>query len=232
MSRFRRIFALTAVALTLGITVADVAEARRASGGFGSRGTRTYSAPPATQTAPTGTQTINRSMTPNTGTSTGPAAQPGTNRATPGMQQTQQAARPGFFGSGGFGRSMVGGLIAGGLLGMMLGHGFGGGFGFLGMLLQIVLIAGGIMLLMRFLANRRQPGYAGGAPGNAGRYNGVNARMASGSQSAPAGNAAPGYGTRGPVQAAPAQAVAAGTDDVGLSGADFDRFEAMLTEVQ
>ncbi len=35
---------------------------------------------------------------------------------------------------------MIGGLIAGGLLGMLIGHGFGGGFGFLGMLLQVVLI--------------------------------------------------------------------------------------------
>ncbi|OLP53254.1 hypothetical protein BJF92_00320 [Rhizobium rhizosphaerae] len=234
MSRFRRIFALTAVALTLGITVADVAEARRAGGGgFGSRGTRTYSAPPTTQTAPTGTQTINRSMTPNT--NPGTAAQPGATRTNPGMQQTQQAARPGFFGAGGFGRSMVGGLIAGGLLGMMLGHGFGGGFGFLGMLLQILLIGGAIMLLMRFLANRRQPGYAGnGARPNTGSYAGANARMAGGPQAAPSGNAVPAYGAPSYGAGAPAAAatVAAGTDEVGLSGADFDRFEAMLADVQ
>ncbi|OLP58292.1 hypothetical protein BJF93_06680 [Xaviernesmea oryzae] len=225
MSGFRRIFAMTAVALTLAITVADVAEARRAGGGgFGSRGTRTYSAPPATQTAPSGAQGINRSMTPDTG----PAAQPGMNRAAPGMQQTQQAARPGFFGSGGFGRSMIGGLVAGGLLGMMLGHGFGGGFGFLGLLLQMVLIGGGIMLLMRFLARgRQQPGYAGSAPANPGRYD-APVRMAPSPQAATSASLKGGLGRGVP----PAAAAATGTDEVGLTGTDFDRFEAMLAEVQ
>ncbi|MGO8657835.1 hypothetical protein ACC771_19840, partial [Rhizobium ruizarguesonis] len=75
-------------------------------------------------------------------------------------QQPLGAQRPGLF--GGFGRSMIGGLIAGGLLGMLLGHGFGGGFGFLGMLLQIALIGGAVMLAMRYFANRRQPSYGVG----------------------------------------------------------------------
>jgi predicted lipid-binding transport protein (Tim44 family) len=66
---------------------------------------------------------------------------------------------------GGFGRSMIGGLVAGGLLGMLLGHGFGGGFGFLGMLLQFALIGGMAMLAIRYFANRRHsPSYGGAAP--------------------------------------------------------------------
>lgn len=52
---------------------------------------------------------------------------------------------------------------------MLLGHGFGGGFGFLGMLLQIVLIGGAVMLALRYFANRRQPSY--GVGGQSQSYN-------------------------------------------------------------
>lgn len=151
MQRFGRFLALAAVGLTVMLTVVDVAEARRSSSGFGSRGTRTFQTPAITRTAPNTATPIDRTMT-----------QPGANQAT-GQQGLGQAARPGTQGRGlfgGFAGSMLGGLALGGLIGMMMGTGFGGGIGFLGLLLQMALIAGAVMLAMRFSAaagRRRQP---------------------------------------------------------------------------
>src|SRR3546814_8420413 len=53
---------------------------------------------------------------------------------------------------------------------MLMGSGFGGAAGFLGMLLQVALIAGLAMLAMRFFARRQQSaasGPAGASPRNA-----------------------------------------------------------------
>ncbi len=56
--------ALAALALLLAPGLAD---ARAGSGSsFGSRGSRTYSAPPTTNTAPYAAQPMQRSITPNT----------------------------------------------------------------------------------------------------------------------------------------------------------------------
>ncbi len=51
----------------------------------------------------------------------------------------------------------MGGLLMGGLFGMLLGTGFGGGFGFLGLIFQGILIALLIGFLMRMFARRQQP---------------------------------------------------------------------------
>ncbi|RVM02011.1 hypothetical protein CN134_35530, partial [Sinorhizobium meliloti] len=106
MQRFGRVMAIAAIGLASVLTLADVADARRAGGGFGSRGSRTFSTPPVTRTAPAPAAPIDRTMTPRQNaqpsTSTNPAAQ---NRTT--------NARPGFF--SGFGGSMLGGLMMGGL---------------------------------------------------------------------------------------------------------------------
>ncbi|HMK89326.1 MAG TPA: TIM44-like domain-containing protein [Methylocystis sp.] len=99
--------------------------------GAGSRGSRTFTPPPPTRTAPTTAAPIERSTTP----------QPqGFNGATP---------RPGLAGQGAFGRGLIGGfaggLLGAGLLGMLTGHGFWGGIaGFasiVGFLIQIMLLA-------------------------------------------------------------------------------------------
>ncbi len=208
VSRFAKIAAIAALTGATVFASIGEADARRAGGfGFGSRGTRTFQAPPVTRTAPSPAAPIERSMTPR----------PQTNAPYAG-QQPLGAQRPGFF--NGFGRSMIGGLIAGGLLGMLLGHGFGGGFGFLGMLLQIALIAMAISFAMRFFANRRQPAYGG--PGRA-----------TASNMTPAGNGSfqipsigSGLGYQQP------QASAKPNDELGLSPRDLDRFEQLLTEVQ
>ncbi|ANM07703.1 inner membrane transporter Tim44-related protein (plasmid) [Rhizobium phaseoli] len=210
VSRFAKIAAIAVLtSATVFATISD-ADARRAGGfgGFGSRGTRTFSAPPVTRTAPAPAAPIERSMTPRPQT-TAPY-----NSQQPGYAQQ----RPGFF--NGFGRSMIGGLIAGGLLGMLLGHGFGGGFGFLGMLLQIALIGGAILLAMRYFANRRQPSYGFG--GQARSYNMSPANNSS--LQIPAIGSGTGFGgqSRGNRP----------SDEIGLAQADLDQFEELLTKVQ
>ncbi|WFS00630.1 Tim44 domain-containing protein [Rhizobium tumorigenes] len=211
-SRFAK-FALIAVvsAASVFATMGD-ADARRAGGGmsFGSRGTRTYTAPPATSTAPTTAAPIERSMTPQTSPQFQP--QPGVNAPRTG----------GMF--GGFGRSLLGGLAIGGLLGMFLGHGFGGAAGFLGMLLQIAIVGGLIMLAMRFFANRRQ-GAASPSAGNA--YAGPSP-MTPSFRIPTLGGSSSGYGSD---SAAP-KTSAKPSDEIGLSPTDYSRFEALLTKIQ
>ncbi len=135
---------LPAVAIAL---APALAEARAGDGGsMGSRGSMTFSAPPATKTAPTGAAPIQRSMT-----TPGPATSaPGV--ASPGMNQQRPS-----FGSGLMG-GLVGGLIGVGIGGMLLGHGFFGGgmglFGFLGLLLQIFLVVMVVRWLFRTFVGR------------------------------------------------------------------------------
>jgi predicted lipid-binding transport protein (Tim44 family) len=127
-----RLSTLVAIA-TAFLLVASAADARPL-GGFsaGSRGMRTYSAPPSTNTAPSASP-IQRSLTQ-------------ASTAAP-VGQT----RPSF----GSGRGLFGGLAAGflgaGLLGLLFGYGlFGGMAGFasmLGLLLQVVLI----VIVARFI---------------------------------------------------------------------------------
>ena len=213
VSRFARIAAIAVLAsATVFASIGD-ADARRAGGfgGFGSRGTRTFNAPPITQTAPAPAAPIERSMTPRPQTT-----------APYGTQQPGYAQqRPGLF--NGFGRSMIGGLIAGGLLGMLLGHGFGGGFGFLGMLLQIALIFGAITLAMRFFANRRQPSYGTGSHSYGGPQ-AHNMTPANGSSSFHIPAIGSGSGSQ--------QRNARPSDEIGLAQADLDQFEELLTKVQ
>ncbi|MET0748823.1 MAG: Tim44 domain-containing protein [Rhizobium sp.] len=205
--RFAHIALIAIVAAASVFATVGDADARRAGGGmsFGSRGTRTYTAPPATTTAPTTAAPIERSMTPQTAPQYAP--QPGVNAPRTG----------GMF--GGFGRSILGGLAIGGLFGMLMGTGFGGGAGFLGMLLQIALIGGAIMLAMRFFANRQQQAPTGPAARNA--YAGPSPMTPS--------FRIPTIGGSG--NAAPKPA-AKPSDEIGLSPTDYSRFESLLTKVQ
>lgn len=208
LSRYSGLVAALAIGLALSLAAIDVAEARRASGGFGSRGSRTFDTPSVTRTAPSDASPINRTMTQQN------SAQPQRNVGQ------QQAQRPGLF--GGFGRTLFGGLLLGGLFGMLLGGGFGGMMGFLGMLLQIALIVGLGMLLMRFLANRRQSSaYAAGGNMQREAYAG-------------AGGNKPGFQipSMGSGAAATARSTIPVTQDIQLSPADLDRFEALLSEIQ
>src|ERR1700712_2862254 len=161
-SAFLKVFALAAALALPAITVASTAADARVGSGFssGSRGSRTFSAPPSTSTAPSAAQPFNRTMT-----------QPG----SPGMGTAAGAAKGGFFNRPGMG--MLGGLAAGflgaGLLGMLFGGGMFGGLGGLssifGLILQIGLIIIVVKLAMNWWQRRNATAsaYAGPTPGPA-----------------------------------------------------------------
>src|SRR4051794_13336159 len=159
--RMRGIVKTIAVVLSLAVPVmltVSAADARVGGGGSsGSRGTRTFSAPPSTSTAPGAAQPFNRTMT-----------QPG----SPGMGAAGAAgaAKGGFFNRPGMG--LLGGLAAGflgaGLLGMLFGGGMFSGLGglssIIGLMLQIGLIIIVVRLAMSWWQRRHTPApaYAGG----------------------------------------------------------------------
>lgn len=202
-SRLTKIFAVTGLSLAMGLSLASEADARR-GGSFGSRGARTYQAAPPTKTAPTQTAPVQRSMSER---------QPGqaatTNPARPNAANPMNAPRPGLFGN-----PLVRGLMLGGLIGLLLGHGFGAGMaGMLGGLLQIALIAIVAMLAFRFFASRRRPAEA--ASPNAG----------SASFRSP-------FDVQQPASPQASYAPANLGEDIVMTGADREAFERLLREVQ
>jgi predicted lipid-binding transport protein (Tim44 family) len=150
----RALAVVLSVALPLAIAV-SAADARVGGGGSsGSRGSRTYSAPPSTTTAPGAAQPMNRTFT-----------QPG----SPGMgapAAAGAASKGGFFNRPGMG--MLGGLAAGflgaGLLGMLFGGGLFSGLGglssIIGLLLQVGLIIIVVRLAMSWWQRRHTPASA------------------------------------------------------------------------
>ena len=193
------------LAVTALILAAGQAEARagRGGGGLGSRGSRTWSAPPPTQTAPRQAAPIERSTVQ-------PSPSP-----SPSLG-TAQAGRGGFFSSRG---GLLGGLFGAGLLGMLLGYGLFGGMGglgsFLGLVLQIVLIVVLARLALRWFQRRSQPAFAGAAPPDPSTL-----RREQGPQPRPM---AGGAGGGRPV---------GGRDEIGIGQADLDSFEQLLGAVQ
>lgn len=200
---FGRVLATLAIALMTIVTVVDVAEARRAGGGFGSRGTRTFTTPSTTRTSPTEAQPIDRTMTRQQ------SAQPSAGRNTTAANQ-----RPGLF--GGFGGRLLGGLMLGGLVGMLLGSGLGGGIGFLGLILQVALIAGLFFFLRRMFAQRNAPAYAGNGHAHNAYQGGASdfeiPRIGGGNRQAA-------------VQPK-------NSDEIGIQQTDLEQFESMLKELQ
>jgi predicted lipid-binding transport protein (Tim44 family) len=165
MFRHRVVTAFVAVAAAFVLFTADAYA--RPLGGFsaGSRGMRTYSAPPSTATAPTAAP-IQRSLTQPSNI--------GLARPTPSS---------GLFG----GRGLLGGLAAGflgaGLFGLLFGYGlFGGMAGFasiFGLLLQVLLIIVVARLLFAWWQRRNlaaAPAYAAPNPAashNFGSFSGI-----------------------------------------------------------
>jgi predicted lipid-binding transport protein (Tim44 family) len=154
----RRRGIVRAIAIVLSLALPTVmavsaADARVGGGlGSGSRGSRSYSAPPSTSTAPGTAQPLNRTF-----------SQPG----SPTMG-SPAAAGGGFFSRGGMGRGLLGGLAAGflgaGLFGMLFGGGLFSGLGglssILGLLLQIGLIVLVVRLAMMWWQRRNTPAAA------------------------------------------------------------------------
>ncbi|MER8864364.1 Tim44 domain-containing protein [Mesorhizobium sp. M0751] len=214
-SRFAVLFA--GLFLAFSVVAVDHADARR-GGSFGSRGMRTFQPVPPTRVAPQPAAPVERSMTPNAAT----------NNAA---RQPQAFQRPGFF--NGFGGSMMRGLLLGGLIGVLLGHGFGGLAGVLGLLLQVLLFGGAIMLAIRFFrsqaAQSPAPAMAGASRGTARFGRNAAARPEPSNATAfPIPGIGSGYG--GTSQGNPSQASA--SDEITLTQTDRDTFQQRLTEVQ
>jgi predicted lipid-binding transport protein (Tim44 family) len=205
--KFRYILSGLAAVALLAVTVID-ADAARRGGGFGSRGSKTYQAPPPTQTAPNAASPINRSVTQ-------PQAQrPGS------VGQAGAAQAGGMFSRGGFMGGMMAGLLGAGLIGLLFGGGFLSGLssfaGVLGLLIQIVLVVVVARLLWAWWQRRQQPGYA--------TASGPSMRDASPQEAAP--RPAYGGGSGGGVP------MVGGSDNLELTEADFNAFEKRLADVQ
>ena len=146
-----------AVILSLALPVmlaASSADARIGGGvSSGSRGARTFSAPPSTSTAPGTAQPFNRTT------------------AEPGSSGLGAPAGGGFFNrpGGGMLRGLFAGFLGAGLLGMLFGGGMFGGLGGLssifGLILQIGLIIIVVRLAMSWWQRRHETAYAGAAAG-------------------------------------------------------------------
>jgi len=195
--------AFAVVALALAPALAEARPGGRSSSG--SRGSVTYSAPPATNTAPGGAQQFQRTETPRPG----PAA---TTPATAAARPAAPAAG-GFFSRNPLMAGLMGGLLGAGLFGLLSGAGLFGGLagfaGFLGLLLQVALIAGLAFLVMRLIRGNRQP-----APAMAGGPQALARDVPAGMGGAPLGGG--GGVVRRPLE---------------ITGADFNAFEQHLYAV-
>lgn len=208
--RTRGIVQAIAVVLSLAVPVMfaiSAADARVGGGGSsGSRGGRTFSAPPSTSTAPGTAQPFNRTIT-----------QPG----SPGVgapAAAGAASKGGFFNRPGMG--MLGGLAAGflgaGLLGMLFGGGMFSGLGglssIIGLILQIGLIIIVVRLAMSWWQRRHATAsaYAGPTPGAAAGPGGPLNSLRTGT----------GFG------------LGSGSAPLEIQPADYEAFERLLGEVQ
>lgn len=201
-SLVRAFVAVLAVAASAAL-VLDTADARSGGGkSTGSRGSQTYTAPPATNTAPRAAQPIQRTT-----------VQPGVAQAGRGAA----AAGSSRFGSG-FGGLLLGGLLGAGLFGLLSGSGLFGGAaglaGMLGLMLQVALI-GGLIWLAVSLFRRRQAVPAAGP-------------MARQSYQQPMQHASTPAGSF----AAPAAAAATATQPLDLAQDDYQAFERLLVRIQ
>jgi predicted lipid-binding transport protein (Tim44 family) len=203
--RMRGIVKTIAIVLSLAVPVmlaVSAADARIGGGSSGSRGSRTFSAPPSTSTAPNAAQPFNRTMT-----------QPG----SPGMA-AGAANKGGFFNRPGMG--MLGGLAAGflgaGLLGMLFGGGMFGGLGgmssIIGLILQIGLIIIVVRLAMNWWQRRNATASAYAGPSGTGPTAGAGplASFRSGS----------GFG------------LGSGSAPLEIGPSDYEAFERLLGEIQ
>lgn len=215
LHRIRPLLAVMAVITAFAFT-ADIADAR-SRGGVGSRGSRTYTAPPPTATTPNAARPLDRTMTqPN-------QAQPG---AAGTVGQARQAARPG----GMFGGGLLGGLAAGflgaGLFGMLFGNGFLAGMGgfasLLGLLLQIALVVIVARLAWVWWQRRNQPATAGGPSLRQG--------LDGGDQRNQPSQMLGGLG--GLFGGSASQAAQPAGEKIELQPSDFDAFERLLGDIQ
>ncbi|CUU17102.1 Bll5807 protein CDS [Bradyrhizobium sp.] len=216
--RSRTLFKTLAVMLALALPTALVISSAdaRVGGGMssGSRGSRTYSAPPSTTTAPGSTSQFNRTYT-----------QPGA-----GMNSAAAApARGGLFGrAGGFMGGLAAGFLGAGLLGMLFGGGLFGGLGglssIIGLIIQIALVVLVVRLAMSWWQRRhsQQAAYAN-ADASSGQRPQPNYRsgLGGGSVGGGLGGGLGGFGFGG-----------ANNAPLEIKPDDYEAFERLLGDVQ
>jgi predicted lipid-binding transport protein (Tim44 family) len=216
--RLTRLFAvLIAVGLPASIVAASIADARvggRSS--VGSRGTRTFSAPPSTSTAPSAAQPMQRTTT-----------QPGAPASTVG--NTAANTGGGFFNRPGLLGGLAMGFLGAGLFGMLAGSGFFSGLGslagFLGFLLQAVLVFFIARLAINWWRRRNATAFAGGVPGGMDAYNSSQREQAA---NAPSQGSGQGSGLGGLFGGGARSA----TTPIQVVKEDYDAFERLLGQVQ
>lgn len=216
MRSIRSVFALSALAAALILIAGSLADARPGAGG--SRGSRTFSAPPVTNTAPRTAAPIERSMT-----------QPGRPGAT-AAQGAGAAAGGGFFNRPGLIGGLAAGFLGAGLFGLLAGQGlFGNMAGFasiIGLLLQVALVVIVARLAWAWW-QRRQQGLAFAGPMQRNQQND--------SQGGSSGGSLSGLGLGGGLgggAGSGATAAAAPVDDVTIGKDDYDAFEDALGQIQ
>jgi len=197
-----------AVVLALALpTVLVISSAdARVGGGFssGSRGSRTFSPPPSTSTAPGTAQPFNRTFSQPGSPNIGAPAGGGLFNRPGGLFN-----RPG----GGLLGGLAAGFLGAGLFGMLFGGGMFSGIGgfssILGLLLQIALIVLVVRLAMSWWHRRQmtEPAYAGAGPGV-------------GAGQAQASTFGRGFG------------FGSGSAPLEIQPADYEAFERLLGEIQ
>ncbi|MET4035449.1 putative lipid-binding transport protein (Tim44 family) [Bradyrhizobium sp. JR7.2] len=216
--RSRTLFKTLAVMLALALPTALVISSAdaRVGGGMssGSRGSRTYSAPPSTTTAPGSTSQFNRTYT-----------QPGA-----GMNSAAAApARGGLFGrAGGFMGGLAAGFLGAGLLGMLFGGGLFGGLGglssIIGLIIQIALVVLVVRLAMSWWQRRhsQQAAYANAdASSGQGPQPNYRSGLGGGSVGGGLGGGLGGFGFGG-----------ANNAPLEIKPDDYEAFERLLGDVQ
>jgi predicted lipid-binding transport protein (Tim44 family) len=146
---------------------------------------------------------------------------------SPMQRSVTQPGAPGYARPGGafnrpgglFGGGLLGGLAAGflgaGLFGLLFGSGFFGGLGgfasILGLLLQIVLVVIVARLIWNWWQRRQQPAFAAPGYGRQPMRRDVTSNL--------------GGGAGAPQPSGP-------SDQIGITAADYDAFERLLSETQ
>lgn len=210
------------LAMPLSLALTSAADARIGGGSSsGSRGSRSFSAPPSTNTAPGAAQPFNRTY-----------SQPG----GPGMSGPAAGAaanKGGFFNRPGMG--MLGGLAAGflgaGLLGMLFGGGFLSGLGSFASIIGLVLQVALVVILARLAwgwwqrRNNPQAAYAPGpVAGQGPRPDGAYAMNQSANPAAqPASRGGFGFG---------GGASASNDRPLEIKPDDYEAFERLLGDIQ
>jgi|SRR6185437_7591661 predicted lipid-binding transport protein (Tim44 family) len=206
--RLRGIIKAAAIVLSLAlpVTLAISSADARVGGGSssGSRGSRTFSAPPSTNTAPNAAQPFNRTFTQ--------PGSPGTSSSSGGLLNRSGG---GFFNRGGLLGGLAAGFLGAGLFGLLFGGGLFSGLGglssILGLILQIGLIVLVVRLAMSWWQRRQmsQAAYAG----------------PSGGPAEPGNTSASNFGGMG-------FGLGSGSAPLQIQPADYEAFERLLVDMQ